>query len=208
MFINTHYNHFLSDMGEKIVDAVKYLYGCIAVETESNLLHIEAIEKLPCPELSTIAIALAEDNQKHIKMIKEVCRPLHEICFDPSEPVNDFRKIIKEVHKVKEEISYPEPLEKEKMGDFIKSLADLEDCLYNLYTNFIQSTLFGTIAKVLYESSSITENNLSFIFGIVKEDCLKHRNILVESLYHYHKATQKNIKPSIRYQNPDAWIRY
>lgn len=193
-------------MGEKIVEAVKYLYGCITVETEANLLYTEAQDRLPCPALSTIAIALAEDNQKHAKMIKELWLPLREICFDPSDLADDFKKMAKEIHELKEDISLL--VEKEEMEDFIKTLADLEECLHDLYANFLESTLFRTFAQVLYEASSITGDNLSYIFGTMKDDNLKHRNMLIESLYQYQKATQKNIKPLIKYQNPDAWIRY
>jgi hypothetical protein len=194
-------------MGEKIVEAVKFLYGCISVETEANLLYSTAVEKLPCPELSTMAIALAEDNQKHAKMIKELCHPLHEICFDPSELAKDFKKIAKEIHKLKDGIAPLETIKKEEIADFIKSLVNLEDCLHDLYTNFLKSNLFGSFSRVLSESSSVTEDNLAYIFETIKDDTLNHRNMLIESLYYHHKATQKITKLSIKYQNPDAWIR-
>jgi hypothetical protein len=195
-------------MSEEVVEAVKYLYGCIMVETESNLLYTIATQRLPCPELSTITIALAQDNQKHAKMIKELCRPLNEMCFNPSDLAKDFKKISIEIDKLKDDITPLVTIEKEEIGDFLKSLTNLEDCLHNLYANFLQSTLFSNFAEALYEASNITEDNLSYIIEAIKKDNLQHRNMLIESLYHYHKATQKNIEPSIKYQNPDSWIRY
>lgn len=195
-------------MSEKTLEAIKYLYGCITVETEANLLYTIATQRLPCPELSTITIALAQDNQKHAKMIKELYRPLHEMCFNLNELAKDFKKISDEIDKLKDNITPLETIEKDEIGDFLKSLTNLEDCLHNLYANFLQSTLFSDFAEALYEASSITEDNLAYIIEAIKKDNLQHREMLVESLYHYHKATQKNIEPSVKYQNPDSWIRY
>jgi hypothetical protein len=55
----------------------------------------------------------------------------------------------------------------------------------------------------------MTRENLLFIMLALKEDNIKHRNMLIESLFFFNKNKLKNkdLTPMVKFKNPDAWVQ-
>jgi len=194
-------------MGEKILDATKYLYGCLNLEKELNLLYTMATKKLPSPQ-STITTAIVFDNQKHVAVIKELLKPLSNIYFSPDELSKEFKKSVGEISKLLNVLTMQDKIENEEISELLKALTNIEDILHDFYAHFIESKLIENYYNALPEASGLTGENLKYILQTLKQDNLKHREMLIESLYFYRKSEQKNIDttPIVRYQNPDAWV--
>lgn len=195
-------------MGEKIIEATKYLYGCLTLEKEANLLYITVTKKLTSPQLSIVTTALAIDNQKHAAIIQQLLNPVHTY-LGPEELPKQFKKNLGEISKLLNTLTIEDTIEDEEINELLKTLTNLEDCLHDSYDNFIESKLSNDYAKVLSGVSDITSENLEYTLKLLKQDELKHREMLIESLYFHSKYLQRNqdTTPIVKYQNPNAWIQ-
>ncbi len=195
-------------MSEKIQEAKKYLYGCLALEKEVNILYATATKKLPCPQLSTITTVLAFDNQKHAAVIKELFKPLLYVYFSPDELPKEFKKSVGEINKLLNDLAIRDSIENDEISEVLKAFTKIEDVLHDFYAYFIESELIEDYYSALSEVSGLTSENLKYILQALKQDNSRHRDMLIESLYFYHKSEQKDkvTAPMVRYQNPDAWV--
>jgi|WetSurMetagenome_2_1015567.scaffolds.fasta_scaffold93568_1 hypothetical protein len=198
------------NMGDKILKVTKYLHGCQTIEKEVSLLYTTATKKLPSPQLSTITTAIAFDKQKHAAVIEELLKPLSYIALSPNELSAEFKSGVEETRKLRNAIAVHNDLNPEEIEKFLKNLTNLEDSLSDLYGNLIDSKLLEDYSKDVADEPVLSSENLKYILQAFKQDNLKHRDMLIESLYFYKKNLQKNIDntPKVRYNNPDSWYIY
>lgn len=196
-------------MGEKIRESTKYLYGCVTLEQEVNLLYVMATKKLPYSQLRAITTALSFDSQKHAAVIKELLKPALNVDINPDELSKEFKKSSVEIGKLLNALTEEDDIDDEQISDLLKTLTNIEDLLHDLYAKFIESKLAEDYSNSLPEESGLTCENLKYILHVLKLDNLKHREMLIESLYFQSKNAQKNkdTTPLVRYQNPDAWVQ-
>ena len=194
-------------MDEKVGAATKHLYGCLTLAEEINLLYFTATKKLPFP-LSIITTIIAYDNHKHAAVIKELLKPVLQTHLSLNELSMEFKKSICEISNLLNDINNKESIEHEDISNFLKSLTNIEDCHLNFYCDFIESKLIEDYTNAIPEASSLTIQNLKYILQTLKQDNLKHRDMLIESLYFHHKNEEKNkdYTPIVRFQNPNAWV--
>jgi rubrerythrin len=192
-----------------IEETVKYLSSCSILENEAYLLYNIIVRKLEHPAISSITLALAHDCLKHSKVIQELYKPLTTVNTDLNRCKEDFRKIQKEIQKFSSEISTLNTISNDILPDLLKELANLEDCLYEIYSFFINSSMLKQLADGLSIFSIVTPENLAFIVETFREDNKRHREMLIESIYFYNKnqvINEENPAPFVKYQNPDRWV--
>lgn len=196
-------------LSEKTREFAKYLYGCLTIEKEVNLLYASSTKKLPSQQLQIIITALAYDNQKHAAVLQKLREPLFYIHLSSDELSKEFKKIICELSQLRYTIDMKGNLDKEDTITLLKSLTEVEDCLGNLYGNLIESKLADDYSDTFLNDSSLTSENLKYILQTLNQDNLKHRDMLIESLYFFNRNLQKtkDTTPIVRYQNPDAWVQ-
>lgn len=99
-------------------------------------------------------------------------------------------------------------MESENIDRLLKNLTTLEDYLYDLYANLIDSELLQSYSKGVLDGTVLTEENLGYILKTLKQDNLRHRRLLTDSLCFYKKNLLKNkdTSPTVEIQNPDAWM--
>jgi hypothetical protein len=197
-------------MSDKIVMVNKYLYGCFTIEKEISLLYSTATKKLPSPQLSSITTAIAFDKQKHAVVIQELLKPLSYISLSPEELSVEFKSGVDEIRELRNALVLDKDLDCEGIEKLLKNLTNLEDSLSDLYGNLIESKLLEEYSEGTTDEHVLTGENLKYILQAFKQDNLKHRDMLIESLYFYKKNLQKNIDntPKVRYNNPDSWYIY
>jgi hypothetical protein len=196
-------------LSEKTREFAKYLYGCLAIEKEVNLLYASSTKKLHSQQLQIIITALAYDNQKHAAVLQKLREPLFYIHLSSDELSKEFKKIICELSQLRYTIDMKGNLDKEDTITLLKSLAEVEDCLGNLYGNLIESKLADDYSNTVLNDSGLTSENLKYILQTLNQDNLKHRDMLIESLYFFNRNLQKtkDTTPIVRYQNPNAWVQ-
>jgi len=190
-------------------NSVKYLLNCHNLEGEVYLLYSTASKKLNRPELSCILRAIAQDSQKHAKIIEELFRPLVFINFESGKYDKTFTKLSAEIRKSTNNIDPIKTINDDEIPDLLKDLTKVEDTLLDFYCYFIDSEMLRAFANKLSTSTDMTRENLLFILQSMKEDNIKHRNMLIESLYFFNKSKLKNkdLTPMVKFQNPDAWVQ-
>ena len=195
------------------IESVKYLSCCRILESEAYFLYAKLTTKLDRPEISSITLAIAYDGLKHSKVIQELFKPITDINKNLSQYLNqcnkDFREVWKEINKFSGDLSKIDTINDEALPDLLKGLANLEDCLYEIYTFFLDSRMLKQFADVLSGFSLVTPENLAFIIECLREDNHKHREMLIESSCFFNKSQLKNKEypaPIVKYQNPDGWI--
>ena len=106
-------------------------------------------------------------------------------------------------------LSVVEYISDDRIPDFLKSLASLENCIYEVYSFFVKSEMLKNFVKGISHFVPITMENLTYIINLMMEDNLKHRQMLLEDVYFFEENKLKNTQnraPFVKYQNPDAWI--
>jgi rubrerythrin len=191
------------------INSVKYLMNCHNLESEVYLLYSTASKKLSRPELSCVLRALAQDSLKHAKVIEELFRPLVFISFENGKYDKNFNKLSSEIRKSTEYLNSTETIEDNEIPDLLKDLTKVEDTLLDYYCYFIDSEMLKVFANKLSTSTDMTRENLLFIMQAMKEDNIKHRNMLIESLFFFNKNKLKNkdLTPMVKFKNPDAWVQ-
>jgi hypothetical protein len=158
-------------MDEKTCEAVKYLYGCLAVEREVNLLYVATTKNLPFPELNIVTTAIAHDNLKHAAVIQELRKPLLDTYLGP-ELSKESKKIISEITELRNTISMEANLDEDRVSAIIQTLSNVEDYLNDLYANFIESGLIEDYSRDVSVLLSLTSENMEYIVQVLKQDNL------------------------------------
>jgi hypothetical protein len=196
-------------MSKKIREVNKYLYGCFAVEKEANLLYVTATRKLPSQQLSAITTALAYNHQKNAAVIQELLKPIVRLHLNSYKLSKEFKEGIGEISKLRNALDMRDNLEGEEINELLKNLTNVEDYLNDLYTELLESRLIENYSYTFSEVSASTRESIEYILQALKQDNLKHRDMLVESIFFNRKIQQRNedTTPIVRYKNPDAWVQ-
>jgi rubrerythrin len=197
-------------MPTKQTDAVKYLVNCRNLEYATYSLYSAVTKKLKRPEINCILRGIAQDCFKHTKIIEELFKPLSFASYESGKNDKNYNKLSSEIRKYTNNLTPIEVFNDDEMPDLLNDLTEIEDCLSDFYSYFIDSQMLKQFTDQLSTVTDITEENLLFILKILKIDKLKHRNMLVETLHFYKESKLRNrdTTPLVRFQNPDAWIHY
>jgi hypothetical protein len=197
------------NMDKKLQEVNKHLYGCFTVEKEVNLLYVATTKKFPQTQLSVITTALAYNHQKNAAVIREILIPLIRTHVSSCKLSQEFTEGIEEIRELRNMLSMKDDMEYEETSDLLKDLATIEDYLDGLYAYLIESEFIENYSYAFSEISGLTSENLQYILQALKQDNIKHREILIEGTFFYQKNHQSNIDttPIVRYKNPNAWVR-
>ena len=193
----------------EVKKSARYLSGCQILEEEGYLLYSNVIKKMNHPELNSIIIALEQDNLKHSKIIHQLLMPTSITVLELKKCDGDIVKVWKKMHDCLGGLSVVEYISDDRIPDFLKSLASLENCIYEVYSFFVKSEMLKNFVKGISHFVPITMENLTYIINLMMEDNLKHRQMLLEDVYFFEENKLKNTQnraPFVKYQNPDAWI--
>lgn len=193
-------------MQEIKIESVKYLSCCRTLESEAFTFYKFLTSKIKHTGLRALTVAIAHDCLKHSLVIHELIKTIPAI--NANDMNQDFKKVYNELHTCTHQINKIEAINDEALPDFIKSIANLEDYFYQIYSTFIESELHEQFAFNASSFSAITSENLALIIENLEEDNQRHRDMLIQSLYYLNKkeTPDKEIThPVVRYQNPDSW---
>ena len=190
-------------------NAAKYLLNCHNIEAETYTLYSTVSKKINRPELTSILRAIAQDSQKHAKVIEELFKPFVFTNFENAKYDKNFNKLAKEIRKKSDSFRLIETINDEEIPDLLKDLTKIEDNLLDFYCQFIDSEMLKAFTDKMSTSTDMTRENLLFILQSIKEEQIKNRNMLIESLYFFNKnkLRNKDLTPIVRFKNPDAWVR-
>ena len=197
-------------MTTKQTDAVKYLVNCRNLEYATYSLYSTVSKKLHRPEINCILRGIAQDCFKQTKVIEELFKPLSFASYESGKNDKNYNKLSSEIKKYTNNLVPIETFNDDELPNLLDDLTEIEDCLSDFYAYFIDSQMLKQFADQLSTVTDITTENLLFIIKILKNDKLRHRNMLVESLHFYNESKMRNrdTTPLVRFQNPDAWIHY
>ena len=135
-------------------------------------------------------------------------------CFDPLEleknPRKDLSELAEEIIALEKKISKINSLDYLVLCEVLKQTNELEVTLGKVYTNYLEANLVRFIVEELSKTETVTLANFKKIIEYFVQEKGKHREIIVEAMYILDAKETENrrqITPSIKYQNPDAWIR-
>jgi len=195
----------------EVKKSTRYLTCCKMLEGEVFRLYNNVIRKMNRPELSIIVVALAQDSLKHSKIIQELFKPITKTDLELEQCHGDIVKVCQEINNCLDALSSVEFISDDMLPDFLKDLANLEDCVYEIYSFFLESEMLENFVRGASYLMPITTENLTFIINLMMEDNLRHRDMLIEDVYFFKKNKLKNTEakaPVVKYQNPDSWISH
>ena len=195
-------------MSDKLQESLQYLKQYSTIENEAYKLYETLSKKINQPESSFI-LGLAYDSQKNVKIIQGILD-----CFDPLEleknPRKDLSELTAEIVALEKKISKINSLDYLVLCEVLKESNELEVTLSKVYTNYLEANLARFIVDELAKTEAVTIANFKKIIEYFIQEKGKHREVIVEAMYILDAKETENrrqITPSIKYQNPDAWIR-
>lgn len=189
--------------------SVKYLLNCYNLENEAFSLYSYITKRLLRPEIKCMLLTLSQDCTKHTKIIEELLKPLLLSNFEETKYEKNFNEISTEIRDFNANILKIPVIDDEMTPQLLNNLIKIEDCLFEFYSNFVDSKLLRLFADQISTFIETVPENLSYIIESLREDNQKHRNMLIETLYIFNKDKSKNkdTTPLVRFKNPDAWIQ-
>jgi hypothetical protein len=197
------------NMDKKLQEVNKYLYGCFTVEKEVNLLYVATTKKIPSTQLSVTTTALAYNHQKNAAVIREILNPLIRTNISYSKLTKEYTEGVEEIRKLRNALDMKDNMEHEEVSDILKDLATIEDYLDGLYADLIESEFIENYSYTFSELTGLTNENLEYMLQALKQDNIKHKEMLIEATFYYNKNQQRNVDttPIVKYQNPNAWVQ-
>jgi hypothetical protein len=194
-------------MSDKLQESLQYLKQYSIIENEAFKLYETLSKKINQPESSFI-LGLAYDSQKNAKIIQGVLD-----CFDPLELEKNSRKdlleLTSEIVALEKKISKINSLDYLVLCEVLKESNELEVTLGKVYANYLEANLIRFIVDELAKTETVTIANFKKIIEYFMQEKGKHREVIVEAMYILDAKETENrrqITPTIKYQNPDAWI--
>jgi hypothetical protein len=191
----------------KIEESAKYLSCCGILESETHFLYRILTKKLDPPQLRNITSTIANETLKHSKIIQELLKPIPGVTTNFNQCNKDFKNVFKEISKFSGELTSLDSISDGVMPDLLNELANLEDCLYNFYSVFLDSPMHKQFANLLSSYSMAIPETSTFIFECLKENKRKQREMLIEGLntFYERQVRNKDTVSFIKYKNPNEF---
>ncbi|HLN89693.1 MAG TPA: hypothetical protein VK253_06470 [Candidatus Binatia bacterium] len=195
-------------MSDKLQESLQYLKQYSTIENEAFKLYETLSRKINHPESSFI-LGIACDSQKNVRIIQGILD-----CFEVPDldknPRKDLSELGDEIIELQKRISKVNSLDYLVLCEVLKESIELEVTLGKVYANYLEANLARFIVDELSETGTITLANFKKIIEYFVQEKGRHREIIVEAMYILDAKETENrrqITPSIKYQNPDGWIR-
>ncbi|XHH07836.1 MAG: hypothetical protein ACFCUE_09685 [Candidatus Bathyarchaeia archaeon] len=192
---------------EKIEESAQYLKGCTSIETQAFKLYETLAKKINHPE-SSFVLGFAYDSIKNAKIIQAMLQTI-----DLPEEDNENKKTVSllasEVYTFLKKIEKTNSIDQKNLIEIFKELVRLEDLVSKLYSEFMESNYPKVLAEEMAKFFTMDYSNFKKVFeGFVTEK-QKHRETMIEIIYCIgakEAERAKNMTPTVKYQNPDAWV--
>lgn len=189
-------------------DFATYINCLSILENNAFLLYTALADKIDVPLAKSLLLTIASDSQKHSIVLKGV----GESIAKPEGKPKDCEKKLGEAWRVIDTF-YREIVKKEKITEcelpqLAEKLAVLESILGEEYYMFVQLKTLQLLMKEISQIYNIHLGELKGIFSSIINDEEHHRELLetIKGILERKKPKKKDNAPTVKYQNPDAWI--
>ena len=195
-------------MNDKLRESLQYLKQCSVIENEAFKLYETLSKKVNQPESSFI-LGIAYNSWKNAKIIQGILD-----CFDLKELEDrNLRKELSElatqIVTLEKKISKINNVEYLVSCEILKESIKLQVLLTKFYKNYAESNLANSIVEELIKTGTVNMDGFKKVFDHFVDEKDRDREAIVESMYVLEAKETENhrqILPTIKYQNPDAWI--
>lgn len=192
---------------EKIEESAQYLKGCASIETQAFKLYETLAKKINHPESSFI-LGFAYDSIKNAKIIQSMLQTL-DLPDEDNENKKAVSVLASEVYTFSRRIEKTNSIDQKSLIEILKELVRLEDLVSKLYSEYLESSYPKILAEEMAKFFTMDYGSFKKVFeGFVAEK-QGHRETMIEIIYLIgakEAERAKNSTPTVKYQNPDAWI--
>lgn len=190
-------------------DLASYINCLSMLEGNAVLLYTALADKIDDSLVKSLLLTIAIDSQKHSIVLKGVGE---SIAKPESKPKDCEKKLGEAWHVI--DTFYREIVKREKITEYelpqlAEKLAILESILGEEYYMFVQLKTLQLLMKEISQIYNINLGELKGIFSRIINDEEHHRELLetIKGLLERKKPKKKDNTPTVKYQNPDSWIR-
>ncbi len=192
---------------EKIEESAQYLKGCASIETQTFKLYETLAKKINHPESSFI-LGFAYDSIKNAKIIQSMLQTI-DLPDEDNENKKTVSVLASEVYAFSRRIEKTNNVDQRGLIEIFKELIRLEDLISKLYSEYMESSYPKVLAEEMSRFVKLDFGNFKKVFeGFVAEK-QSHRETMIEIVYCVEAKEAERLKnstPTVKYQNPDAWI--
>jgi rubrerythrin len=186
--------------------------NCASVlEERAYLLYKNLADKVDLPLVNSLMVHIAYDSRKHSAVLKGISESIAKPKRQPKDcqkklflggPWSIIERLVRDIDREKR-------IPKEDMPSLINKLMLLESTVSEEYYILVQLKTLQYMTKEIRETYNVDLEDLKDILGTIIRDEETHRELLLKMkkiLVGKEKQT-KDIAPTFKYQNPDAWSR-
>jgi len=193
---------------ESIVD---FLHCASVLEERAYLLYKSLADKVDLPLVNSLMLHIAYDSRKHSVLLKGISE---SIVKPKRQPKDRGKKLYlgrpwTVIERLVRDIDREERIPKENVSSLIGKLMLLESTVRDEYYILVQLRVLQYMTKEIREIYNVDLEDLKDVLETIIRDEETHRELLLKMkkiLVGKEKQT-KDIAPTFKYQNPDAWSR-
>jgi rubrerythrin len=193
---------------ESIAD---FLRCASILEERAYLLYRSLADKVDLPLINSLLLHIAFDSRKHSIILKGISE---SIVKQKKQPKDCEKKLFfggtwELLEHLAGEVARKERIPREHISSLVEKLMLLESTVGEEYYILVQLKTLQYMTKEIREIYNVDLEDLKDILGTIIRDEETHRELLIKMkkiLVGEEKQT-KDIAPTVKYKNPDAWSR-
>jgi hypothetical protein len=185
----------------------------IVFENKISSLYKDLAEKTThLPLVKSLLTQVSLDSQKHSTILKGVVQSLPKTNWKPNELPKAITEAWRSMDSFQIELSDVEEIAEEDISNLSKQLSNLESIMGEAYDIIVQYQTLELLSMALCKLYNAEIESIKTIFMEIIHDESYHKEILtlikelLDKEDEKEKTTETNT-PTVRFQNPDAWIR-
>ena len=193
---------------ESIVD---FLHCASVLEERAYLLYKSLADKVDLPLINSLMLHIAYDSRKHSVLLKGISE---SIVKPKRQPKDRGKKLYlcrpwTVIKRLVRDIDGEERIPKENVSSLIEKLMLLESTVRDEYYILVQLRVLQYMTKEIREIYNVDLEDLKDVLETIIRDEETHRELLskMKKILVGKEKQTKDIAPTFKYQNPDAWSR-
>ena len=201
---------FLMKLHKNADDVANYLYCLGVLEKNAAYLYMSLAEKMEWPLVKSMILQIAYDSQKHSAVLQGIVQSISASKKKPESCANNLKHALDSISSVSKEISRKGKITELDFASIEGELTVLESVFVEEYSVMIDLETLRLMSRKICEVYKLDLGNLGNTFLNIIRDEDTHRSLLADIRRLFLTRQEKRVDnpPMVKYQNPDAWIRY
>ncbi len=191
-------------------DVANYLYCLSVLEEKAAIVYMSLAQKIEWPLVKSMVLQVTYDSQKHSAVLHGLAQGISPSVKSPKTCAKNLKPTLELISSVAKEIARKEKITELDFTSIEDQLTTLESVFGEEYSMILDLDTLRRMSVKISDTYGLDVSSLGTTFLNIIRDEDTHRSLLADIRRLFLTKPQKKTDntPLVKFQNPDAWVRF